>query len=368
MLVHFYIGSYVHLSPKNISNYIQQRESLGVDKQIFLISNPHNKLSEASIKTYQSLFNENDMVNSFMIWKTPIEVFRVLINIHKNDTIIFHSIVDHLILRYLIYLILFCSRRLKNVILICWNLSDAFVPLFSFKIKLYNILNWFFIKRFKKVVLISKEDKELFESYYSGNNSALLPLLRAGQEPEYRKYQKTDAPLGIMVSHSGWEHNNHLKSFKLIERFKEENIVVVCPLCYGNQSYINKIISVGKQIFGDKFIYFTTLAPYEEYVQYLNQEIAIYITAAQVQTGIGTVNVLLRSGAKVFAEGNILESYRSMGITMGTTKDLLDLNYAELKSPIDDNTYKDNMNALSEFYDPHTILEKYKEILKADLI
>ena len=166
-----------------------------------------------------------------------------------------------------------------------------------------------------------------------------------------------------MVSHSGWQHNNHIESFRLLERFRLNNIEVLCPLCYGDKDYINKIISEGEKIFGDKFKYFTELMPYDDYVNYLNKYVAIYVTSANIQTGLGAANILLRSGAKIFVGNNLYDSYQSMGVTVEKVNVLKNIPFDVLSAPLDDQLYNQNIEALLKFYDSDRILEEYKLIL-----
>lgn len=365
MLIHFFKGNITHLTPGNMSSYISYGENLGFNKQLFLISNRLRNLSPKDIEMYKSLFLPSDKSCHYKIWTSSFEIFKIVLKIQKDDRIIFHSMLNPVFLRFLVYFILLCRGFLNNVVLVCWNLSDAIIQSDRFYIRIYNYINLLFIKRFRRICLISETDKKIFEDNFKTNNATLLPLLNVGVRLTYHKYRKVEVgqPLRIMVSHSGWQHNNHIESFRLLERFRLNNIEVLCPLCYGDKDYINKIISEGEKIFGDKFKYFTELMPYDDYVNYLNKYVAIYVTSANIQTGLGAANILLRSGAKIFVGNNLYDSYQSMGVTVEKVNVLKNIPFDVLSAPLDDQLYNQNIEALLKFYDSDRILEEYKLIL-----
>lgn len=366
MLIHFFKGNITHLTPRNISNYISHSGEEGFEKQLFLIANPSGILSNKDLNTYISLFKKTNSSCSYKIWVSSYEIIRIIFKIQKNDRIIFHSMIHPVTLRFLIYLVLYCRGLLSNTILVCWNLSDAIIQSDRLFIHIYNKIHYFFLKRFRQICLISKIDKEFFESKCKTNNAILLPLLTNGVKIQSVKYPKigTDGTLRIMVSHSGWAHNNHIDSFRVLERFNTENIEIICPLCYGDEDYISRVVMEGQKMFGGKFKYFTELMPYDEYVDYLNTHVAIYVTSADIQTGLGAANILLRSGARLFVGQNLLDSYKSMGVKVDSVNILKRIIFDELKESVDDTLYRQNIEALSSFYDSNRIFEQYKSILK----
>ena len=99
--------------------------------------------------------------------------------------------------------------------------------------------------------------------------------------------------------------------------------------------------------------------PYDDYVNYLNKYVAIYVTSANIQTGLGAANILLRSGAKIFVGNNLYDSYQSMGVTVEKVNVLKNIPFDVLSAPLDDQLYNQNIEALSKFYDSDRILYEH---------
>lgn len=364
MLIHFFKGGITHITPMNLNTYIKKGLNLDCGYQLFFISNQKNTLSEKDIDMYKMLFDGNDVRNKYQFWSSPKIILKQIVKLKADDKLIFHSMINPFWLRLLIYIILFCKSKLKDCVLVCWNLSDATIISNVFIIKLYNKIHYFFLRKMRKVCLITLEDKTIFDSDSKALNSILLPLMR-DENPvavKHNKY-KDDGVLKIMVSHSGWEHNNHFHSFNLLRKFKDENIQIFCPLCYGDTKYIEKVIETGKTIFGDKFRYIRELMPYDKYVDYLNSNIAVYITSADIQTGLGAANILLRSGARLFLGENLLRFYKELGVTVDSYEAINNFSYSQLCEPISDTVYNKNIENITKFYDCETIFNEYKKIL-----
>src|SRR5690606_36973758 len=82
----------------------------------------------------------------------------------------------------------------------------------------------------------------------------------------------------IMVSHSGWCHNKHTHTFNLIRTKVKEDVEIICPLAYGDQNYIDEVITVGESLFGNRFKYFTKLKDKADYEKMLST-VSVFITS-----------------------------------------------------------------------------------------
>ena len=358
MLIHFFNGINYHLSYRNIESYILRHNDLNFDQQLFLIYS--NGVSEQMRNDYAALFE--GLVNiDYILWDGVSDLKLVLKRINNSDRVIFHSSVLSYHLKFLIYIILSFKSMLSHSILVCWNFSDAVSESTSFKSKVYNRINYIFQSRFKKICLISPEDKTRYDKYYTKNNSILLPLLLSKTIMPVPYIKQPAGRVAVMVSHSGWQHNNHEHSFRMLKNIDNDSIIVFCPLCYGDPDYIKYVISLGKSLFGDRFI--TELMPYGDYNNYLNTEIDIYVTSAQLQTGLGASNILLRSGAKIYVGNNLCESYKHIGVQVHSIDEFNNISYEEFIKMDDDSIYNENMKNLTIFYDSERILNEYKNIL-----
>jgi len=136
-----------------------------------------------------------------------------------------------------------------------------------------------------------------------------------------------------MISHSGFEQNNHIQTFKLLERFKNENIQIICPLSYGNSDYVKNVIAEGERIFKEKFIYFLDLLPRNDYINLL-ASIDIFIANTSVQTSLYVIHFGLCIGMKMYLSGNNYNSIKLLGFKTNHVKELDTISFVEFTSPI----------------------------------
>ncbi len=112
-------------------------------------------------------------------------------------------------------------------------------------------------------------------------------------------FEKSREPYKILVGNSASKTNQHQEILDQLSRYKDENILVYCPLSYGDSEYRDEVIAYGKGIFGEKFVPLTTLLPVEEYREYLHECVAGFFNNDR-QQGMGNISSMLGMGAKVF--------------------------------------------------------------------
>lgn len=105
--------------------------------------------------------------------------------------------------------------------------------------------------------------------------------------------------ISIQIGNSADSVNNHIDVFELIKYQGERSIKIYVPLSYGNKDYANKIISLGNDMFGDKFIPIVDFMSIEKYIQYMtNIDIAIFNHTRQ--QGMGNLISFLGLGKTVY--------------------------------------------------------------------
>jgi hypothetical protein len=120
------------------------------------------------------------------------------------------------------------------------------------------------------------------------------------------KPDKNENTLYIQVGNSGGSSNYHLEVLEKLEKFKEQDIKIICPLSYsGKEDYIDEVIKKGIEIFGEnKFLPLTDFMPFEEYSQILSK-IDVAIFNHRRQRGLANIIVLLGLGKKVYIREDI---------------------------------------------------------------
>ncbi|MBK2297215.1 TDP-N-acetylfucosamine:lipid II N-acetylfucosaminyltransferase family protein [Francisella philomiragia] len=124
----------------------------------------------------------------------------------------------------------------------------------------------------------------------------------------YKKYDVEDrkddlSTVNIQLGNSATETNNHLDVLEKLYKYKNENIKIFCPLSYGDDQYAIRVISRGKELFGEKFEALTEFLPFDKYLSFLSK-IDIGIFGNNRQQAMGNIITLLGLGKKVYITNN----------------------------------------------------------------
>lgn len=284
---------------------------------------------------------------------------------YDYDLLIIHS-------GYLNYLLLsFINKKelLNKTILSLWGGSDSKkfeVSEGSFLLKLlgkiYEFLRKGLYKNLFGIASIIPDDfnsiKELYElkcKHYDSIYPLIPNLLNSFKDKNNESYK-------IQVCHSGSMECNTLETLKILEKFKNENILVYASLSYGNQEYIDKVSEMGKKIFGDKFIPNYNIVPSDKYAEYISQ-LDVLINNSNVQQGLGNIHLALCSGVKVYLNGegknfNLFKEAGSIVYDIETIKNQKINDFIE----IDDKSKKINYDKNIKQFDTKYALERWQKI------
>jgi hypothetical protein len=115
--------------------------------------------------------------------------------------------------------------------------------------------------------------------------------------------KKTGSKIKVLLGNSASQTNLHLEALQKLEKYKEEDIEIICPLSYGvkKSAYLHQVISRGKAIFGERFI---PLLQFMEPAQYLDllAGIDIAVMNHNRQEALGNIISLLYMGKKVYID------------------------------------------------------------------
>ena len=210
------------------------------------------------------------------------------------------------------------------------------------------------------LITLSPGDEELCKQLHPEVRCVLVPYISEYQMSNIEK--KDEGTTRIMISHSGWIHNNHLKVFDLLKKYKDEDIQIICPLCYGEDEYIDQIIKTGIAYFGEKFTYFKDLKPKEEYEKII-KSLHIYITASPIQTGLYALITSIVYGAKIFITGNLLYSMNSYGFLVHDLQSIAEMDYSEFSTQLTEEQILYNTKIFKEKYaNLSVVLNDWKSI------
>lgn len=125
---------------------------------------------------------------------------------------------------------------------------------------------------------------------------------------EYDAFQegvlkKDRSRINVLVGHRAYEGLDHENIFRLLARKFSGKLDVFSVLAYGNRNYTQRVIAVGKEVWGENFHPVTTFVSATEYYAFLkNMDIGIF--AQERSQGLGNITSLLYLGKKVFIRKN----------------------------------------------------------------
>lgn len=223
------------------------------------------------------------------------------------------------------------------------------VPIYKIKEKISSAIKIHYIKNVKGIInLISGDYNELQNIVKTNSEHFIAPV--CGNDKDVELYRslfnltKSDSPIKICLGNSATKTNNHLEVIEYLEKYKNEDIKIICPLSYGDKNYADKIISYGKKIFGDKFEPLTDYMSKEDYFKILS-DCKIGIFNNNRQQGMGNINALLSMGAKIYMKSNtsMWETYtKERGYVIYDVDNILKVEFSEFVE-------FDNSTALANF-------------------
>lgn len=369
MIYHIFNGFVFHLSPALVRGTLANSErisSVKIEEHFFFINMFGKKMlyDKDLPEPYSNICNEYGTKN-LKLNSSYLYLILFLLTRKNNDKIILHSCPPLKVFVFIsCFLLIFRGKKYrKRFSLICWGSNDFYFPGKNIKERIYKSLFSYLFRDFMLLATLTKEDTASAELYLPKANVIHMPYIASKPRIYNRTRSEGQSPLRIMVSHSGWPHNNHMKSFQLLSRFAGR-IEIICPLCYGDKEYIDAVINQGRSLFGDSFHYFTELKTSLEY-KAIAQSVDVYITAAERQTGLGALHLTMSGGAKVFSTGNIYKSMSSIGYKIFDIHNLETITFNELATQLPDNIAKANVDMINyHTYDGEKITSLWRYLYK----
>ncbi|HCL4449593.1 TPA: TDP-N-acetylfucosamine:lipid II N-acetylfucosaminyltransferase [Clostridium botulinum] len=190
----------------------------------------------------------------------------------------------------------------------------------------------------------------------------LKNIICKSEEETFFKYQNYFENV-ILLGNSGDPSNNHLEILHRLEKFKDEDFCIICPLSYGDNEYISKIINIGKNLFGNKFIPLKKYLSSKEYALLLN-EVDIVLMNHRRQQGSGTVLAALYLGKKVFMrnESNSKKDFINLGLNLYDTEEIFNINRVENLIGFKEKYKLSNKKVIEDYFDVKNCKRMYKEL------
>jgi hypothetical protein len=239
----------------------------------------------------------------------------------------------------LIFFLYFNKRLLDKIYWVVWG-GDLYNKHLNqnknIKSKIFEIIRKKIIKDFGHIITCINGDYELIKLWYKSNAkfhysfmylSNLYKEINIEYEPIKRDYHN------ILVGNSSSSTNNHIEAFEKIKHLSNDKIFV--PLSYGDLSYSNSVIKMGKYYFKNNFFPLTKFIGISDYYTFL-ASIDVAIFNHNRQEAIGNIITLLGFGKKVYIRNDIttFSFLKSLGIktySLDQDKELTFIDYETLK-------------------------------------
>lgn len=121
---------------------------------------------------------------------------------------------------------------------------------------------------------------------------------------------RSDDKIRILLGNSADPTNHHEEILNKLSNFKNDSIIVYCPLSYGEKEYSEKIAKLGCSMLGDKFVPMFDFIEPHDYINFL-ETIDIAIFNHNRQQAMSTTRVLLGYGKKVYLRADT-SSYQAL--------------------------------------------------------
>jgi dTDP-N-acetylfucosamine:lipid II N-acetylfucosaminyltransferase len=203
------------------------------------------------------------------------------------------------------------------------------------KDRVYEYLRMRIIRRLHSFLVFIDGDYDIIRTRYKAKGERYHVFYPLPVDIYHFKENVSESPSGrfnILLGNSADYINEHRELFALLDHIKETELTWICPLSYGgDKEYIDEIIKLGKQNWGDKFIPLLDFIPPEEYAQLLD-EVSVVIMNFHIQAGLGNILSLFYRGKKVYLRGDTTpyEYFKKMGFSVYDTRSLVNLSQVDL--------------------------------------
>lgn len=205
-----------------------------------------------------------------------------------------------------------------------------------------HILEWYWKKKvvyFRGIGIANIVDKINVEEKYGNIETFYMPYpIRNSKNiiDAVAKTKKKSKKMNIMIGHSGYSEDRHIKVMKDLLHLKKENINIYLVLSYGEKDYIANVEKFAVENWGNKVTIIKSMLTYEQYVNLLN-EMDIAILDSCRSYALGNISILLGLKKKIFLNRNGLlkRAFEIEKIPFGYTDMLKNMSYEELRKPLD---------------------------------
>ena len=230
--------------------------------------------------------------------------------------------------------------------------------------KVMLIIRKKFLQSLDKIMTWNKGDYELACEHYQITPQHIECSYNFGLKKnlQLKSRNKDSKEKIILVGNSGDPSNNHIDIYKALANIEGE-FKVLSFLTYGNPVYIEKIIDIGYEILGAKFIPITDHMNREDYFNFI-EAIDVVIMNHYRQQGVGNIVAFLQKGKKVYMNDFVttFEHFKSNGVKVFSISEMLDVLTIDELLFYDSETEQSNAELIYDLFSDDVALKTMKNI------
>lgn len=253
------------------------------------------------------------------------------------------------------------SRKYKNAFknIFTLNLIDKLLRVFKMpSYSAYFELN----KKIDYFCGFFETEHEIYNKTFKSRskfiNFTFLDLTFLNLQNNYLNKKKEN----ILIGNSGSLENNHIEVFNILKQnkhIKYDNIIV--PLSYGNNIYIDDVIKIGKEYFGNSFGPITEFMIREEYNNKIaNVNVAIF--NHYIQQAVGNIFFMLYNGVRIYLneKSPLYKGFLKKGFNVNSISEFNKIGL----TPLDDDKKVLNKKLILELLSEEMSINYYKSIIE----
>lgn len=285
------------------------------------------------------------------------QYYLLLAQMHLANKIILHSIFD----KNIVKLLSKAPWLLKRCYWVIWG-GDLY--LYQYRVRngsedAYEEIRARVIRKMGHFVTYVKGDFELAQKWYGvqGEYHECL-LYPSNLYKEYVLPPKNGTIINILVGNSATATNNQIEIFEKLVEYKDENMMIYCPLSYGDMEYAKQVAQRGKDMFGDRFVALMEFMPFEKYLVLLAQ-IDIAVFAHKRQQAMGNTICLLGLGKKVYMRKDVTPwvMFDELGVKV------FDVSKLDLL-PLNVDVRKNNQDCIKHYFSEGNLVKQWQNIFE----
>lgn len=343
---------------KFTADYIQKINLLFDKKEhLFFV---HGDKTDSGIKSI-----EDDNIVFSSQYKGKAKIARALFRLMKKaDKIILHSIFcpGFLFLTLIAYVHFGGKKYFWNI----WgaDLYDAYRKRNqSIGLRIKEVLRRYFIRHIHAVGYI-KGDFDYLKKHYK-TKATFFTASYAYEFSDIPSAEDGEDAVNILLGNSANPSCQYPEAIDMLRPYANRNIKAYCILSYptDDKAYINKIVSYGKAVLGERFIPLTGFMPYKEYMALLsNIDLAVFNNNRQ--QALGNIASLLYYGKRVYVNpaNACLEYFQDFGCTLYSTEELCD---ESIQKGCPSEVKKENRCAILNFFSDEAFRQRWESIFTA---